>query len=134
MWKVTNVTRFEGQVMSGCKVLAKVKNFIASLHVSCNKCLPKGPITAECLLYFDIMTSDCHKCCVMVLWRSQSEHWVKLNTDGASRGNPWDSGGGGILRDQKGIFIQAYHAYFGNSSSMVSNMHYICLYCHENPC
>ncbi|KAL0287128.1 UNVERIFIED_CONTAM: hypothetical protein Sradi_7130200 [Sesamum radiatum] len=33
------------------------------------------------------------------------EGWYKLNTDGASKGNPGISGAGGILRDQLGKVI-----------------------------
>nr|GEZ18099.1 adenylate-forming reductase 03009 [Tanacetum cinerariifolium] len=37
-----------------------------------------------------------------------SDGWVMLNTDGASRGNPGDAGGGGILWDDRGHFIRAF--------------------------
>ncbi|KAL0293186.1 UNVERIFIED_CONTAM: putative ribonuclease H protein [Sesamum radiatum] len=43
-----------------------------------------------------------------VHWRKPQEGWYKLNTDGASKGNPGISGAGGILRDQLRKVIFAF--------------------------
>ncbi|KAG7537137.1 Zinc finger CCHC-type superfamily [Arabidopsis suecica] len=46
----------------------------------------------------------------LVCWRKPSVGWVKLTTDGASRGNPglatW--GGGGVIRDEEGLWLGGF--------------------------
>lgn len=42
---------------------------------------------------------------VYVRWDFPNEGWVKLNTDGASKGNPGQAGAGGILGDATGMVL-----------------------------
>ncbi|KAL0437781.1 UNVERIFIED_CONTAM: putative ribonuclease H protein [Sesamum radiatum] len=48
--------------------------------------------------------------------------WVKLNSDGASRGNPGVSGVGGIIRDHFGQVILAYYEPLGFSTNMMAEL------------
>ncbi|KAL0294570.1 UNVERIFIED_CONTAM: putative ribonuclease H protein [Sesamum radiatum] len=50
-------------------------------------------------------------------WRKPPEGWYKLNTDGASKGNPGISGAGGILRDQLGKVIFAFQEPLGSATN-----------------
>ncbi|KAL0281808.1 UNVERIFIED_CONTAM: putative ribonuclease H protein, partial [Sesamum radiatum] len=50
---------------------------------------------------------------ITVHWRKPQEDWYKLNTDGASKGNPGISGAGGILRDHLGRVIFAFQEPLG---------------------
>ena len=34
--------------------------------------------------------------------------WVKINTDGASKGNPGDAGCGGLIRDEEGRWLVGF--------------------------
>ncbi|KAH0724103.1 hypothetical protein KY290_023795 [Solanum tuberosum] len=36
-----------------------------------------------------------------IKWREPLDNYLKLNTDGCSKGNPGEAGGGGILRDHQ---------------------------------
>ncbi|PWA90722.1 non-LTR retroelement reverse transcriptase [Artemisia annua] len=45
---------------------------------------------------------------VLIRWVAPPVNWVLLNTDGASRGNPGEAGGGGILQDSQGCFLRAF--------------------------
>lgn len=38
----------------------------------------------------------------LIAWVPLGEGWVKLNTDGASRGNPGAATAGGVLQDKDG--------------------------------
>ena len=42
----------------------------------------------------------------------------KLYTDGCSRGNPGQAGGGGVLRDGVGNFLLAFSSFFGSVTSI----------------
>ncbi|KAI3463725.1 hypothetical protein Pfo_020388 [Paulownia fortunei] len=70
----------------------------------------------------------------LVVWRMPMNEWVKLNTDGASRGNPGEAGIG-VLRDSQGRFIFAYYKYIGIASNVCAELHAIYIgleYCKEN--
>ena len=43
-----------------------------------------------------------------VMWTPPQSIHLKLNVDGASRGNPGQARGGGILRDHRGCIIFAF--------------------------
>ncbi|KAL0283767.1 UNVERIFIED_CONTAM: putative ribonuclease H protein [Sesamum angustifolium] len=48
--------------------------------------------------------------------------WVKLNLDGAFRGNPGVSGAGGIIRDHFSQVILAYYESLGFSTNMMTKL------------
>lgn len=43
-----------------------------------------------------------------IKWERPLRGWCKLNTDGSSLGNPGAAGGGGVIRDALGAWIQAF--------------------------
>ncbi|XP_077217986.1 uncharacterized protein LOC143852487 [Tasmannia lanceolata] len=45
---------------------------------------------------------------------------LKLNIDGAAKGNPGESGGGGVMRDAKAKVIFAFAFFYGTSTNMVA--------------
>lgn len=55
---------------------------------------------------------------VNILWQAPRHRWVKLNTNSSSKGNRGWSGGGGVLRDCRGLWISGFLARFGFCSSM----------------
>ena len=50
------------------------------------------------------------------------EGWHKLNTDGASFGNPGKAGGGGIIRDSQGNWIKGYSRSIGFTTSNIAEL------------
>lgn len=48
-----------------------------------------------------------------VRWVPPPPGWVKINSDGASRGNPSPSGCGGLIRDERGKWLRGFYHYFG---------------------
>ncbi|KAH9288934.1 hypothetical protein KI387_033051, partial [Taxus chinensis] len=46
--------------------------------------------------------------------------WYKLNFDGASKGNPGDSGGGGVIRDHRGCFVATFSSKMGKQTNHYS--------------
>ncbi|KAL9224347.1 hypothetical protein vseg_000390 [Gypsophila vaccaria] len=55
---------------------------------------------------------------VFVRWSPPPSDWFVLNIDGASRGNPGESGAGGLIRTADGSLIRAFALKLGIGSSM----------------
>ncbi|KAL0309420.1 UNVERIFIED_CONTAM: putative ribonuclease H protein [Sesamum radiatum] len=55
---------------------------------------------------------------IKVTWNKPERGWIKINTDGASKGNPGLAGAGGIARDEKGMAIFAYYEFIGEATNM----------------
>ncbi|XP_040990896.1 uncharacterized protein LOC121238113 [Juglans microcarpa x Juglans regia] len=53
----------------------------------------------------------------IVVWEKPHSGWVKLNVDGSCKGNPGNCGGGGIIRDHKGVVQGAFSLLFGHGSN-----------------
>ncbi|KAL0296081.1 UNVERIFIED_CONTAM: putative ribonuclease H protein [Sesamum radiatum] len=64
--------------------------------------------------------------CRSNIWKPEHlRGWVKLNTDGASKGNPGVAGAGGIVRDYEGKVILAFSEPIGFTNNMVVVMHVV---------
>lgn len=50
---------------------------------------------------------------ITVLWTTPRLGWIKVNTDGASRGCPGLAASGGIFRDSQGCFLRAFAGFIG---------------------
>lgn len=57
-----------------------------------------------------------------IAWRFPEEGMLKLNIDGASKGNPGMSGGGVILRNSTGQLVLAGYYFYGLCSSVEAEM------------
>lgn len=58
--------------------------------------------------------------CSVTRWLRPKEGWVKLNSDGYSKGNPGLSGSGSMLRNEEGLVIWAQAEYYGTQTNMVA--------------
>lgn len=56
----------------------------------------------------------------MIRWKKPSGKQLKLNVDGASKGNPRLAGGGGILRDSNGTYWAGFSHHYGSCTNMVA--------------
>lgn len=54
---------------------------------------------------------------VFIRWRYPGIGWVRLNTDGASKGNPGKAGAGGLIRGHRGELFEVFAANCGECSS-----------------
>ncbi|KAL0393383.1 UNVERIFIED_CONTAM: putative ribonuclease H protein [Sesamum radiatum] len=57
-----------------------------------------------------------------VKWNKPDRGRIKINTDGASKGNPGPSGAGGIARDEKGVAIFAFYEFIGEATNMYAEI------------
>ena len=57
---------------------------------------------------------------IAVRWEKPPLNWYKLNTDGASCGNPGRARGGGVIRDNAGNWIKGFARYIGYTTSIIA--------------
>ncbi|KAL8167656.1 hypothetical protein V2J09_009155 [Rumex salicifolius] len=57
-----------------------------------------------------------------IAWTPPQPGWLKLNVDGASRGNPGLAGGGGVVRLANGSCFLSFSAFFGDCSALRSEL------------
>ena len=51
-------------------------------------------------------------------WEMPPSNWFKLNTDGASSGNPRRAGGGGVIRDSVGEWVRGFAGVLGQLQAL----------------
>lgn len=57
-----------------------------------------------------------------IRWTPPHDGWYSLNVDGAAKGTPGPAGGGGIIRDHRGVFVSAFAASFGHCSAFMAEV------------
>ena len=62
------------------------------------------------------------KVAISVSCTKPSSGWHKLNTDGASLGNPGKSGGGGLIRNSQGNWIKGFSRPIGFTTSVMAEL------------
>lgn len=55
-------------------------------------------------------------------WTPPPLGWIKLNTDGVSKGNPGPASGGGLFRDPSGTFLSAFIFTCGSCNAQTSEL------------
>ncbi|XP_031402735.1 uncharacterized protein LOC116212324 [Punica granatum] len=58
----------------------------------------------------------------LVGWNRPSRGWIKLNTDGASKGNPGPAGAGGVLRKEDGVWTASFARNVGIATAVVAEL------------
>ena len=57
-----------------------------------------------------------------ISWKYPKDGWIKLNTDGCSKGNPGVAGAGGVIRDHMGSWIGGFAKNIGICSSVTAEL------------
>lgn len=116
LWKARNAARFEAVPFSATQAIRKINRTITTL-ISMKKFKDDKRAHAPVLSRLGIATSATTSplFCV-VKWQLPPTGRLKLNTDGAAKGNPGISGGGG--GDSGGRFIFAYAVPYGISTKL----------------
>ncbi|KAK4852601.1 hypothetical protein QYF36_025365 [Acer negundo] len=58
----------------------------------------------------------------IVKWSRPPVGWIKLNCDGSCRGNPGNTGGGGIIRDSNGMVKRAISTHYRDGTNNGSEL------------
>ncbi|KAL0418888.1 UNVERIFIED_CONTAM: putative ribonuclease H protein [Sesamum radiatum] len=83
----------------------------------------RGDAFAARLLKLKIPETRNYQKSKIVYWLKPDPGWVKLKTDGASKGNPGLAGAGGIVKDYTGKAIFVFSEPIGFTNNMVAEMH-----------
>ncbi|KAL0295036.1 UNVERIFIED_CONTAM: putative ribonuclease H protein [Sesamum angustifolium] len=83
----------------------------------------RGDIFASRLLKLKIPETRNYQKSKTVYWLKPDLGWLKLNTGGASKGNPGLARAGGIVKDYEGKVIFVFSEPIGFTNNMVAEMH-----------
>ena len=59
---------------------------------------------------------------MQIRWERPQQGWIRLNTEGASSGNPGLAGRGGILRNEHGEWIKGFSRNIGRATSFAAKL------------
>ncbi|KAL6550678.1 hypothetical protein OROMI_021166 [Orobanche minor] len=62
---------------------------------------------------------------ILVRWAKPCRGWLKLNSDGAAKGNPGCAAAGGVVRDHTGSIIFCFSEFLGDRSNNFAELHAI---------
>ena len=90
-------------------------------YVALNPNLQKQCITQAVEYFYSVgkIKMQRSRVVVNVRWNKPPVGWFKLNTDGASMGNPGKAGGGGLIRDSAGFWVKGFSRSLGTGTSML---------------
>ncbi|KAL0427613.1 UNVERIFIED_CONTAM: putative ribonuclease H protein [Sesamum latifolium] len=118
-----NQVKHNGENFTARKIVRNVLNYL--WHAYKGKALRrehwKGDLTVATNLGLFFMQKQTPPP-KLVRWVPPVLGWIKLNSDGASKGNPGIAGGGGILRDNNGRGIFAFQLFFGTTTSTFAEL------------
>ncbi|KAL0281810.1 UNVERIFIED_CONTAM: putative ribonuclease H protein [Sesamum radiatum] len=98
IWNLRNESKYEGVAFKASNIIRKTMTYLHNLQKSgiLETDHVKGDLFSISSLHIHIHQKTQRHKAITVHWRKPPEGWYKLNTDGASKGNPGISGAGGI--------------------------------------
>ncbi|CAA7037229.1 unnamed protein product [Microthlaspi erraticum] len=104
-WRCWNVFGNSGKCKDRVKFLKNLATEVFSAHVKLRQ-----------------QTSTCVREERHIAWTKPENGWWKMNTDGASRGNPGLAAAGGILRDDRGAWVCGFGLNIGVCSAPLAEL------------
>ena len=100
--------------------LWKHRNRVVCENTTLNLSLHKACINLAVEYFFCVGKSvqPQQQGCILLKWNKPNVGRHKLNTDGASMGNPGKAGGRGVIRDHRGCWVQGFVRKIGITSSV----------------
>ncbi|KAK9991108.1 hypothetical protein SO802_026093 [Lithocarpus litseifolius] len=102
--------------------LWKHRNRVVFENTTLNPNLHKQCISQALEYFFCVGKRKLQRSVVImsVKWNKPLDGWFKLNTDGASIGNPGKAGGGGLIRDSSGNWVKGFSRSIGIGTSILA--------------
>ena len=105
IWKARNRIVFENTTYSHGKIIMSCKSYLRSWSSSC----PGSIYSISDLRILKAIGISANNCraprITQVLWLLPIYPFIKVNTDGLSKGNPGEAACGGVFRDRYGKFL-----------------------------
>lgn len=112
LWKLRNEIRHEVSSFSMQTVIYRVLNWIRELNLLIK---PKKKVSFSGIISLQMLNVQMKtvkiKRPTLVQWKPPTGNLLKLNIDGASKGNPGRAGCGGVVRNSSGDLILAFSEY-----------------------
>nr|POF05708.1 putative ribonuclease h protein [Quercus suber] len=102
--------------------LWKHRNRVVFENTTLNHSLHKSCINLAIEYFFCVGKSvqPRQQGCILIKWNKPNVGWHKLKTDGASMGNLGKAGGGGVIRDHRGSWVQGFARKIGITTSVIA--------------
>lgn len=104
--------------MNSSLILSQIQRYVSNLFQAQRINLSADNVTPQCLKFFNISGTMSRTKLHYVIWKPPQHGWIKLNCDGACKGNPSVSGGGGVCRDGRANFVFSFHKFSDLHSSL----------------
>ncbi|XP_060211737.1 uncharacterized protein LOC132639298 [Lycium barbarum] len=118
IWKSRYKSRFENSRMSYNGIILMINQ---QLNLVTHNQSPRIPPFMKWYHFYDLIDKAKPDISVTpVKWFPPRDGWLKLNTDGCSKGNPGLSGGGGVIRNHQGKLISAFSSPLGCMTNNLS--------------
>ena len=102
LWKNRNIVMFDNSIPN-----PRLDKFCLSQAREFHFCVSKSSQVSS-------------KISISIRWNLPPVGWHKLNTDGASIGNPGKAGGGGVIRNFHGDWVKGYSRSIGYTTSVLA--------------
>ena len=121
LWVNRNKARFENKKQTAALMIANITVAIQGI-MNQKSLVVKRRVADDAFLRFfsDCVAAPRSTEFIISKWICLPSGRLKLNSDGCSRGNPGESGGGSVLRDDKGRVLWAQADSYGVTKNMVA--------------
>lgn len=116
IWKLehlegTKQKNFDNLDMRRTDIIEAIKSQVSCIFNAHKPMLSNGNIFFRLLGFFNLSEAEKIVNIQLALWKSPSLHWVNLNVDGASKGNPDEAWAGVLIHGSKCNHILAYASF-----------------------
>ncbi|KAL2242478.1 UNVERIFIED_CONTAM: putative ribonuclease H protein [Sesamum indicum] len=123
-WLERNDAKHRGMKFNSDRIIWKVHQFINTISRTKLTTLLNWKGDANIASTMGFPTYVKRRTTLMkVKWNKPDRGWIKINTDGASKGNPGPAGAGGIARDERGAAIFAFYEFIGEATNMYAEVY-----------
>ncbi|KAL0349756.1 UNVERIFIED_CONTAM: putative ribonuclease H protein [Sesamum radiatum] len=124
IWICRNAAIFEGAPFKANRIISRTLNYLHLLGkanlIRAGHWKSDRPVAS--LLTIPLPPHKISSRISIVKWIKPDRGWFKLNTDGASKGNPGIAGAGGIIRNHLGQTVLAFQEHLGLTSNTAAEL------------
>ncbi|KAL0312659.1 UNVERIFIED_CONTAM: putative ribonuclease H protein [Sesamum radiatum] len=124
IWMMRNEAKFNDVCFTSSAIIRRVMAYLWKLYkAKCFKLVHwRGDLLVAKKIGF-IFHSPSPTPPILCRWLPPPNGFWKLNSDGASKGNPGPLGAGGLIRDSRGKLIMAYYDFLGDQTNTFAELY-----------